>query len=186
MALLHRVTLSPTKAEIISDWLPAQPWAPGGDSSPEPASLELIGAYRFDDPEGRVGLEAHLLRSNDVLLHVPLVYRDAPLDGLDARLVGTIEHSVLGQRLVYDGLTDPVFIGMLAAATLTGTGQAIGMVDNVGRWTLVPTPVHLQGGGWFHGPVPVDGFSTVSDDDTLGDPAQRPARTARRSPSGRR
>ena len=159
MALLHRATLSPTKAEIISEWLPAQPWAPGGDT-------ELIGAYRFDDPEGRVGLEAHLVRSNDVLLHVPLVYRDEPVDGLDARLVGTIEHSVLGQRWVYDGLTDPVFIGMLAAATLTGTGQAIGMVDNAGRWTLVPTPVHLHGGGWFHGPVPVDGFSTVSDDDT--------------------
>jgi Maltokinase N-terminal cap domain len=161
MALIHRATLSPTKAEIISGWLPTQPWSPGGDGS-----VELVGSYRFDDPEGRVGLEAHLVRSNDVLLQVPFVYRDEAVDGLEAHLVGTTEHSVLGQRWVYDGLADPVFIGMLAAATLTGTGQAIGMVDNAGRWTLLPTPVHLDGGGWFHGPVPVDGFSTVSDDDT--------------------
>jgi Maltokinase N-terminal cap domain len=161
MALLHRATLSPTKAEIIAAWLPAQPWSPGGDES-----LEIVGAYRFDDPEGRVGLEVHLVRADDVLLQVPLVYRDAPVDGLETHLVGTTQHSALGQRWVYDGLADPVFIGMLAAATLTGAGQAIGMVDNAGRWTLVPTPVRLDGGGWFHGPVPVDDFSTVSDDDT--------------------
>ena len=161
MALIHRATLSPTKSEIIAAWLPAQPWSPGGDGS-----VELVGAYRFDDPEGRVGLEVHLVRSNKILLQGPLVYRDAPVDGLDAHLVGTMEHSVLGQRWVYDGLADPVFIGMFAAAALTGTGQAIGMVDNAGRWTLVPTPVHLEGGGWFHGPVAVDEFSVVSDDDT--------------------
>jgi hypothetical protein len=161
MALIHRATLSPTKSEIIAAWLPAQPWSPGGDGS-----IELVGAYRFDDPEGRAGLEVHLVRSSEILLQVPLVYRDAPVDGLDAHLVGTMEHSVLGQRWVYDGLADPVFIGMFAAAALTGTGQAIGMVDNAGRWTLVPTPVHLEGGGWFHGPVAVDEFSVVSDDDT--------------------
>jgi hypothetical protein len=161
MALIHRATLSPPKAEIIAAWLPAQPWSPGGDGS-----VELVGAFRFDDPEGRVGLEVHLVRSNEVLLQVPLVYRDAPVDGLDTHLVGTTEHSVLGQRWVYDGLGDPLFIGMFAAAALTGTGQAIGMVDNAGRWTLLPTPVHLEGGGWFHGPVAVDEFSVVSDDDT--------------------
>ena len=161
MALIHRATLSPTKSEIIAAWLPAQPWSPGGDGT-----VELVGAFRFDDPEGRVGLEVHLVRSNEILLQVPLVYRDAPVDGLDAHLVGTMEHSVLGQRWVYDGLADPLFIGMFAAAALTGTGQAIGMVDNAGRWTLVPTPVHLEGGGWFHGPVAVDEFSVVSDDDT--------------------
>ena len=166
MALLHRATLSPTKAEIISAWLPGQPWSPGGDGTVELGSIDLVGAYRFDDPEGRVGLEAHLVQANDVLLHVPLVYRDAPVESMAAHLVGTTEHSVLGQRWVYDGLADPLFIGMLAAATLTGTGQAIGMVDNAGRWTLVPTPVHVEGGGWFHGPVPVDEFAPVSDDDT--------------------
>jgi hypothetical protein len=161
MALLHRATLSPTKAEIIAAWLPRQPWSPDGDGS-----VELVGAYRFDDPEGRVGLEVHLVRSNEVLLQVPLVYRDEAVDGLDAHLVGTMHHSALGARWVYDGLSDPVFVAMLAGATLTGTGQAIGMVDNAGRWTLVPTPVRLDGGGWFHGPVPVDDFTMESDDDT--------------------
>ena len=170
MALLHRATLSPTKAEIISAWLPGQAWSPGrhGSLEPapiEPAPIEMVGAYRFDDPEGRVGLEVHLVRSNEVLLQVPLVYRDAPVDGLEGHLVGTMEHSALGQRWVYDGLADPLFIGMFAGAALTGTGQALGMVDNAGRWTVVPTPVHLDGGGWFHGPVAVDGFENVSDDE---------------------
>src|ERR1700712_1348474 len=31
MALLHAATLTPTKAEVIAAWLPAQAWAPDGD-----------------------------------------------------------------------------------------------------------------------------------------------------------
>lgn len=27
--------------------------------------VEVVGSYRFDDPEGRVGLEAHLVTSGD-------------------------------------------------------------------------------------------------------------------------
>ncbi len=159
MALLHRATLSPTKAEIISGWLPAQPWS-SGDGAP----IELVGAFRFDDPEGQVGLEVHLVRSGNVLVQVPLVYRDAPVDGMDEHLVGTMQHSALGERWVYDGLADAVFVGMLAAATMTGTGQAIGMVISEGRWTVVPSAVRLDGGGWSNGPVAVDAFTAMPDD----------------------
>jgi hypothetical protein len=40
---------------------------------------------------------------------VPLTYRGAPLAGAEESLVGTMEHSVLGTRWVYDGPGDPVY-----------------------------------------------------------------------------
>jgi maltokinase-like protein len=158
MALLHAATLSPTKAEAIAGWLPAQSWAPAGDGA-----VDLVGAYRFDDPDGQVGLEVHLVRLGGVLLQVPLTYRDAPLHGADDYLVAKMQHSVLGERWVYDGLGDPVFTRMLAAATMTGCGQAVGMVEYGGRWLVVPTPVRLTGGGWSAERVPVDGFVLEAD-----------------------
>ncbi|MFD0787935.1 hypothetical protein ACFQZ8_28845, partial [Micromonospora azadirachtae] len=50
--------------------------------------------------------------------------RDAPLDGAQWWLVGTVEHSVLGRRWVYDACGDPVYGAALASAVLTGAGQA--------------------------------------------------------------
>jgi hypothetical protein len=158
MAILHAATVTPTKAEMISAWLPTQPWAPRG------ADAELVGAYRFDDPDGRVGMEVHLVRAGDVLVQVPLTYRDAALDGADGHLLGTMEHSVLGERWVYDGLGDPVFVRMLAAVTMTGCGQAVGMVEYRGRWVVAPPSVHLAGGGWSDERVPVDEFVLGADD----------------------
>lgn len=161
MALLHAATLSPTKTECISAWLPSRPWAPPGSGD-----IELVGAYRLDDPEGAVGLEVHLVESGGVLVHVPLTYRGAPADGLDDHLVATMQHSALGERWVYDGLHDPCLIRVLAAATMTGCGQAIGLVERDGRWLVVPVAVRLTGGGWSGGPAPVDGFVVASDDAT--------------------
>ena len=40
---------------------------------------------------------------------VPMTYRGMPLDGADAFLIGTTDHSVLGRRWVYDACGDPVF-----------------------------------------------------------------------------
>ena len=110
----------------------------------------------------------HLVRQGGVLLQVPLTYRDGPLDGADAHLVGTMQHSALGERSVYDGLGDPVFTRMLAAATLTGTGQAVGMAEFDGRWYVVPPPVRLDGGGWSDERVPVDGLAPEGDPDPDG------------------
>ena len=186
MALLHRATLSPTKAEIISGWLPAQPWAPDGDASLELASLELVGAYRFDDPEGRVGLEVHLVRSNDVLLQVPLVYRDAPVDGLDARPRGHDAALGVGRALGLRRVGRP---GVHRHAR-RGDADGHGTGDRHGRQRravdaraharpprrrrMVPRP---GPGGRF-----LDGVRRRH----VGRPAQRPARTAGGSPSGRR
>lgn len=154
MALYHRATLMPSKAETIAGWAPGQPWYPGGEP-------DTVGAFRFDDPEGRVGMETHIVRAGDTLVHVPLTYRDAPLDTAADALISEMHHSALGTRWVYDGLGDPTYLIMLAAACLTGQGEAIGMVNNDGRWHIAPTNVRITGGGWGLERVPVDEFEPI-------------------------
>src|SRR5206468_8834107 len=120
--------------------------------------LRVIGSYRFDDPTGRVGMETHLCMAGDVLLQVPLTYREHPLDGAEAALISQMEHSVLGTRWVYDGLRDPLFVVMLAGVAMTGQGEALGMAVYEDRWYIAPSNVRLRGGGWGLERVPVDGF----------------------------
>lgn len=121
MALLHRAEVRPTKLELLAAWLPGRPWFQGeADVAPE-----RVASYRFDDPAGQVGIETLLVRAGAGPIHqVPLTYRDAPLDGAQGWLVGTMEHSVLGRRWVYDACGDPVYGAALATAVLTGTGQS--------------------------------------------------------------
>lgn len=125
MALIHKATLSPTKLELLADWLPGRDWHTGPTGEPR-----RVAGYRFDDPAGAVGIETLLVRVGDGPVHqVPLTYRDAPLDGADAWLIGTTEHSVLGKRWVYDAFGDPVYAAALADAILTGRGQAEEFVE---------------------------------------------------------
>jgi hypothetical protein len=161
MALFHRATITPTKEALIAEWAPTRPWGPPAD-----VPLQVIGAYRFDDPEGRVGMEVHLAQAGDVLLHVPLTYRDEPLDGGDEALITEMQHSVLGRRWVYDGVRDERLVVMLAAVSMTGQGEALGMAEYGGRWYIAPTNVRISGGGWTLERVPVDGFELVADDAT--------------------
>ena len=161
MALYHRATITPTKAELIAAWVPTRPWGP-----PAMGAIEVIGSYRFDDPEGRVGMETHLVTAGDMLLQVPLTYRDEPLGGAEDALITEMQHSVLGTRWVYDGLRDPRLVIMLAAVAMTGQGEALGMVIYDGRWYIAPSNVRIQGGGWTQGSVAVDGFELASDEAT--------------------
>src|SRR5262245_48641305 len=143
MAIFHRATITPTKAELIEQWMPSQPWGlSDGDA------IDVIGSYRFDDPEGRVGMETHLVRAGGLLLQVPLTYRDEPTDGAAGALITEMPHSVLGTRWVYDGFRDPRFVIMLAAVTMTGQGEALGLAVYGGRWYVAPSEVRIQGGGW--------------------------------------
>jgi hypothetical protein len=158
MALFHRATITPTKHELIDRWVPTQPWGP-----PPDVTTEVIGSYRFDDPEGRVGMEVHLVDAGGLLLHVPVTYRDEPLDGADDALIAEMQHSVLGTRWVYDGLRDQRLVVMLAAVTMTGQGEALGMALYDGRWFIAPTNVRIHGGGWSLERVPVDGFELRAD-----------------------
>ncbi|MGH1563163.1 CG0192-related protein [Mumia sp. DW29H23] len=125
MAHIHRAEIRPTKLELLDAWVPAQPWAIG-----VAGPLSRLGAYRFDDPDGEVGIETLLVASGEgPVLQVPLTYRGAPLEGAEPSLVGTMEHSVLGSRWVYDGCGDPVYVQAVLAAMLTGGQQADEMVE---------------------------------------------------------
>ncbi len=144
MALIYSATLVPGKLDLLREWLPARDWCAGTDVD----RLEQVGAYRFDDPAGEVGIEAFLLRGGGgPLLHAPLTYRGAPLPGADEHLVGVTEHSVLGTRWVYDGAADPVWAAALATAVLTGGTQAELVVDTDGRREAREPSVTVQGSG---------------------------------------
>jgi hypothetical protein len=130
MAILHRATIQPTKLELIAGWLPGRRWYRG----PAEPQVTRLAAYRFDDPAGEVGVETLLVTAGDEIVYqVPLTYRDAPLAGAEAALVGTCEHSVLGRRWVYDATGDPVYATALAAAVLAGAGQAEEQIEVDGR-----------------------------------------------------
>lgn len=100
MAQIYNAELSPSKNQVIATVL-------GTDE----ADIEKLASYRFDDPAGQIGMEVHIVRTPDgSVLQVPLVYRPEPLeDAEEDELITTMEHSVLGTRYVYLGMSDPVF-----------------------------------------------------------------------------
>lgn len=112
-------SISPSKAEVLRPWLATQPWFRGDAST-----ATIVGAYRFVDPGGKVGLEGQIVLCGGHTFHVPLTYRDAPLEGGKSALVGTIEHTTLGRRWVYDGGSDPVFLDELARVIAEGDTEA--------------------------------------------------------------
>ncbi|HEY3530178.1 MAG TPA: hypothetical protein VGK78_13615 [Nocardioides sp.] len=163
MGLVHfRATLDPTKQELAEAWLPSRPWAPDG-------AIEKVAEYRFDDPDGEVGVETILWRASDgTVLQVPFTYRAAPLDGGDAHLVGTCEHSVLGKRWVYDGCGDPVWASTLTAAVLTGGTQAQMVIERDGELVDVPARMEVHGSGSVEAEVPaITSVGPVQDDGTV-------------------
>ncbi len=111
--------LTPSKQDLLRAWLGSQPWF-AGDAS----EAVIVGAYRFVDPDGEVGIESQLVRANGVTYHVPLTYRDAPLEDADGELVGTMDHSVLGTRYVYDAHVDPVYVAELVRVIREGDTEA--------------------------------------------------------------
>ncbi len=129
MAIIHQADLRPTKLELLADWLPTRSWYSG----PAGAAVERVAAFRFDDPDGEVGVETLLVRvDGGPVLQVPLTYRATPLAGADEHLVGTTDHSVLGTRWVYDAGADPVYVFTLLNTMLTGGREADEMVETDG------------------------------------------------------
>jgi hypothetical protein len=150
MALIYRAQLRPTKQELISAWLPAQPWFEAGD----PGALELLGAYRFDDPDDAVGLETHLVSVGGTVYQVPLAYRGSELPGEQESLVGTMEHSVLGRRWVYDAFAEPTYADALLTALMAGPAQAEQFLDVDGRREPLPPTLDIARRGPTVDPVP--------------------------------
>lgn len=111
MAIIYDAVLNPTKEHLLNDWVRRQPWfaSTGADQ------IKHMGAYRFDDPDGEVGMETHILK--DVLgnlYQVPLTYRPEPVEELQHALITEMEHSILGRRWIYDASHDPVYLRTLA------------------------------------------------------------------------
>jgi hypothetical protein len=151
MALLYRAELRPSKIELVAGWAPTQPWFEGDAD----AALVSVASFRFDDPDGEVGIETLLVRAGDgPVMQVPLTYRGAPLEGGAARLIGTMRHSVLGQRWAYDGAGDPAYLTAVATAALTGGRQADQNVDTDGELVFREPTALVVGSGASGTPVP--------------------------------
>ncbi|AIY03371.1 hypothetical protein ART_3772 [Arthrobacter sp. PAMC 25486] len=133
MGIVYAAELRPSKMELVAQWLPGQEWFYG-----DAGELVRLGSFRFDDLAGEVGIETHIVGAGDKVYQVPLTYRGAPLAGAEAFLVGTMEHSVLGSRWVYDATADPVYQAELAAALLTGKPQAVEHKDVAGTFEALP------------------------------------------------
>ncbi len=100
-------TITPHFRDFLPEWVARQSWYRGSGLPP----LRMVGAIRFEDPAGEVGIETHLVADGETLYQVPMTYRGAALAG--ATLIATTEHSVLGSRWIYDGATDPVWAAEL-------------------------------------------------------------------------
>ena len=162
MALVHRATLAPSKQELVDSWLPTRSWAS------DRTVVGKLAEYRFDDPAGEVGVETILWHTDDgVLLQTPLTYRAMPLVGSEMHLIGTSEHSVLGQRWVYDGCGDPVWAATLAAAILTGGIQAQMFFEQDGERVDVPPRMQVKGSGSANNPPALTSVDSVTDRGTL-------------------
>ena len=160
MGLVHyTATLEPSKRKLVRAWLPSQSWAPS-------SKVKKVAEYRFDDPDGEVGVETILWQTtDDTVLQVPFTYRSAPLEGADSYLVGTTNHSVLGKRWVYDGCADPKWAATITAAILTGGSQAQMVIERDGELIDVPPRMHVRGSGSPGAVVPaVVSVESVGDD----------------------
>ena len=152
MAIVYpNATLTPSKRELMEGWLPTCSWYDGH------ADRKPVGSFRFDDPDGQVGLEGVLLGGEGVpTLFLPLTYRGAELGGAEEHLIGTTEHSELGTRWVYDGCGDPVFVGELVRAVLTGGTGADHEYDLGDGPQSSPTSAQVRGSGSAADVPPVD------------------------------
>ncbi|WP_374455020.1 hypothetical protein [Nocardioides sp.] len=159
MGIVHQATLTPSKQELVESWLPSRGWAAGRTIA------EKVAEYRLDDPAGEVGVETILWRAADgAVLQTPLTYRAEPLAGAEEHLIGTCDHSVLGQRWVYDGCGDPVWATTLVAAIRTGGTQSPMFFERDGERVDIPARMQVRGSGSAGSAEPVDTVDAVSDD----------------------
>lgn len=139
-AEIYDAVLDPGKLDLLRSWVRHQSWFDG-----KPERLEQVTAYRFVDPAGEVGMEAFLLTDGTRTFHVPVTYRGAELESAADSLVGTMEHSVLGRRWVYDAQADPVYRAEVRRVISHRDTAADHLQVEDG--TVTPSPVNVRGGG---------------------------------------
>jgi hypothetical protein len=171
MAVVHPgASLVPHFRDFLPAWAGQQPWYRGVGVP----RLRPIGFLRLEDPAGEVGMETHLVTDGAATYQIPLTYRGAPLAG--AGLVATAQHSVLGRRWVYDGVTDPVWHSAMVRLVRTE-----GASEPAGRSGMGPAEARgllLGPAERLDGPVAVDldrvlvadqqAGCTPSDPDVIG------------------
>ncbi|TFC55257.1 MULTISPECIES: hypothetical protein [unclassified Cryobacterium] len=144
MALLHQADITPTKIDMLSRWAPTQPWFVGDAGG----SVTNLAAYRFDDPDGQVGIETIFITAGaGPVLQIPVTYRDAPLAGAETSLITTMQHSVLGERWVYDATGDPAYLAAVATAAITGGHQAELTIETDGQMVVREPTAVVAGSG---------------------------------------
>ena len=155
MAILYDATLTPGKRDLMKAWLPSRSWF-DADLARKPHA-----AFRFDDPAGEVGVEFFLFGPEDdsqdrsaTTLLIPMSYRGGPLEGADEHLIGTTQHSVLGQRWVYDGCADPVAVSVILTAILTGGHEAELTMEENGEIVRFEPTCRVTGSGTSADVVP--------------------------------
>lgn len=155
MALLHRAELVPSKLELLAGWATDQTWFAGEADAP----LATVASFRFDDPEGEVGVETLFVRAGDgPVMQIPLTYRNEKREGSQDGFIGTLEHSVLGTRWVYDGTSDHVYLWELGRTIFTGGTQVELWIEIDGVMTQRDPTARVQGSG-AQTSVPADGFT---------------------------
>ena len=160
MALLHDATLTPGKRDLMKAWLPSRSWF-DGDLDRKP-----VGSFRFDDPDGEVGVEFFLLGATGApTLLIPMSYRGTPVAGADDHLIGTTDHSVLGKRWVYDGCADPVAVSAVVTAILTGGHEAELTMEKDGQVVTFDPTCRVVGSGSGADGVSVDTVAIADDGD---------------------
>jgi hypothetical protein len=159
MAILHGAKLTPSKLELLSAHISDQPWFDASQSQ----TFEILGAFRFDDPAGEVGVETHFVSAGDgPVIQIPLTYRGAPRPDSDDWLITTMDHSVLGKRWVYNACSDPVYVAELVRAILTGGTQVEQFRKTPDGLVLFEPTATVQGSGAEGTPVPtIDSVDTV-------------------------
>jgi hypothetical protein len=150
MATIHRTTMAPTKLELLSGWLPGQPWF---RSAGRPPALTRAGGFRLDDPRGEVGIEfAFVSDGEGTTYSVPMTYRGAPLPGAEQGLIGTSEHGVLGTRWIYDAAHDPVAVTQLLEFL---RGRVDAQQQSQSDTTDPSVGRHWPSAGPLHAPAPL-------------------------------
>jgi Maltokinase N-terminal cap domain len=155
MAVIHHTTLTPGKLELLSAWLPGQPWYRDAGRAPE---LDRAGGFRLDDPEGEVGIEFMAVTdaATGTTYHVPLTYRAQALPGADHGLITTAEHGVLGRRWIYDGSYDLALTTQLVAL-LQGEAE-----PQAARISHTPDPTVTTGPPLADAPLGLAGAAAVA------------------------
>lgn len=140
IAEIFQATLTPTKPELLARWVPQQPWFEGTAED-----LAIVTAYRFVDPDGEVGIESFILRSAGTYYHLPLTYRGSENTAAEAGLITTMDHSVLGDRWIYDASVDPVYLTELRRVIADRDTAA----DNhyIATDTTSSPAIEIRGGG---------------------------------------